>query len=60
VSHVVLFVIALGLSIALLIRRRIVVFWVPLGAGFIAAVIFWSTLASVLLSDPAFVTRVGG
>jgi hypothetical protein len=59
VSHVVLFLIALGVSIALLVRRRIVVFWVPLAAGVIAAVIFWTTLASVLLSDPAFVSRVG-
>ncbi len=60
VSHVVLFLIALGLSIPLLIRRRIVVFWIPLTAGVIAAVIFWGTLAAVLLSDPSFVSRVGG
>ena len=60
VSHVVLFLIALGLSILLLIRGRIVVFWIPLAAGVVAAIIFWGTLASVLLSDPSFVSRVGG
>lgn len=60
VSHVVLFLLALGLSIPLLIRGRIVVFWIPLAAGVIAAVIFWITLAGVLLSDPAFVSHVGG
>ncbi|CAN5448949.1 hypothetical protein BH10ACT6_BH10ACT6_11470 [soil metagenome] len=60
VSHAGLFLIALGVSIPLLVSRRIVAFWVPLAAGVIAAAIFWTTLASVLLSDPAFVTRVGG
>ena len=60
VSHIVLYLLALGLSIALLIRGRIVVFWIPLTAGVIAAIIFWVTLATVLLSDPAFVSRVGG
>jgi hypothetical protein len=59
-SHIVLFLLALGFSIPLLIRGRIVVFWIPLAAGVIAAIIFWVTLATVLLSDPAFVSRVGG
>lgn len=60
VSHVLLYLLALGLSIPLLIRGRIVVFWIPLTIGAIAAIIFWVTLASVLLSDPNFVSRAGG
>ena len=60
VSHIVLFLLALGLSIPLLIRGRIVVFWIPLVIGVIAAIIFWSTLVSILLNDPGFTSRVGG
>lgn len=60
VSHVALFVVALGLSIPLLIRGRMVVFWIPLAAGVIAAIIFWSCLITVFLSDPSFVARYGG
>jgi hypothetical protein len=60
VSHVVLFLLAVGISIPLLIRGRIVVFWVPLAAGVIAAIIFWSTVIGVFLSDPSFVSRYGG
>jgi hypothetical protein len=60
VSHIVLFLLALGLSIPLLVRGRIVVFWIPLVIGVVAAIIFWSTLASVLLSDPGFTSRIGG
>jgi hypothetical protein len=60
ISHVVLFLLALGLSIPLLIRGRIVVFWIPLVIGVLAAIIFWVTLIGVFLSDPAFVSRVGG
>jgi hypothetical protein len=56
VSHVVLYLIALS-SIALLIARR-VAFWVPLAAGVIAAIFFWSALTAVLLSDPAFVSQI--
>ena len=60
VSHIVLFLLALGLSIPLLVRGRIVVFWIPLAIGVVAAIIFWSTLVSILLNDPGFTSRVGG
>ncbi|CAN5418545.1 hypothetical protein BH09ACT4_BH09ACT4_14850 [soil metagenome] len=56
ISHVALYLLAVGGSIPLLIGKR-VAFWVPLAAGVIAAIIFWSALVSVLLSDPAFVAN---
>jgi uncharacterized membrane protein (DUF485 family) len=59
VSHIVLFLLALGLSIPLLIRGRIVVFWIPLAIGVVAAIIFWASLVTVLLNDPGFITSGG-
>jgi hypothetical protein len=56
-SHVLLFLVAVGLSIVLLLRRK-VAFWIPLTAGVIAAVIFWAMLFTIFLSDPDFTTRV--
>ncbi len=53
VSHVVLYLLALGLSILLMIRGRIVVFWIPLVIGVVAAVIFWVALIIVVSSDSA-------
>ncbi len=60
ISHIALFVIAVGLSILLLARGRIVVFWVPLATGLAAAIIFWVVIFSVILSDPNFVQNYGG
>ena len=60
VSHIVLFLLAAGLSIPLLIRGKIVVFWIPLVIGVIAAIIFWVVVISVIASDPAFLQRYGG
>ena len=40
VSHLVLYLAALGISIPMLLRK-VVAFWVPLTAGVIAALIFW-------------------
>jgi hypothetical protein len=60
VSHVLLYLLVLGLSIPLLIKGKIVVFWIPLAAGVIAAIIFWVALYSVVLSDPNFVNQVPG
>lgn len=57
VTHVVLYLLALGLAIPLLLRRR-VAFWAPLAAGIVAAIIFWSTLVAVLLSDPTFSSQI--
>ena len=54
ISHVVLYLGALGGSIPLLLRKR-VAFWLPLAAGILAAIIFWTTVTTVLLSDPALV-----
>jgi hypothetical protein len=44
----------------LLLYVRIVVFWIPLVAGVIAAVIFWGALAAIVLSDPNFVNTIQG
>jgi hypothetical protein len=60
VSHLLLYVVALGLSIPLLMRGRIVVFWIPLVAGLLAAIIFVSVIASVIASDPGFLQRYSG
>jgi len=53
-SHVILYLAVLGGSIPLLLSKRIA-FWLPLAAGVIAAIIFWTALGSVFLSDPNFV-----
>jgi hypothetical protein len=57
VSHIVLYLLALGGSIPLLLTKR-VAFWVPLTAGVIAAIIFWGTFIAVFLSDPGFIATV--
>jgi len=51
VSHIVLYLLALGLSIPLMIRGKAVVFWIPLVIGVVAAVIFWISLGIVVSSD---------
>lgn len=50
-SHVILYLIALGGAIPLLVTKRIA-FWVPLSAGVLATIIFWTTVVGVMLSDP--------
>ena len=57
VSHIALYLVALGVSIPMLITKKIA-FWVPLAAGVIAAFIFWGVLVSILLSDPGFMDNV--
>ena len=49
VSHVLLYLVALGLSIPLLITKRIA-FWVPLTAGVVAAIVFWGGYFVVIFS----------
>jgi len=44
VSHIVLLLAAAGISIPLLVRGRPIVFWIPLTAGVIAAIVFWVLL----------------
>jgi hypothetical protein len=56
ISHVLLYLVALGGGILLLVTKRIA-FWVPLGAGVVAAIIFWSCLFIVISSDPGFLTQ---
>jgi hypothetical protein len=56
ISHIVLYLLALGGSLPLLITKR-VAFWVPLSAGVLATIIFWTTVISVVMTDPAFVAR---
>jgi uncharacterized BrkB/YihY/UPF0761 family membrane protein len=58
VSHILLYLLAVGGSIPLLLTKR-VAFWVPLAAGVIAAIIFWGALAVVILSDPNFAANYG-
>jgi hypothetical protein len=57
VSHVVLFLAALGVSIPLLIARR-VAFWVPLVAGVVAAIILWVILISLTVGDTALIDAI--
>ncbi|MBN9606947.1 MAG: hypothetical protein J0G30_10080 [Actinomycetales bacterium] len=57
ISHVVLYLLGLGLGILALVKR-VVAFWIPLVAGAIAAIVFWVGLTSILLSDPAFLGAV--
>lgn len=51
ISHIVLYLLALGLSIPLLIRGKGVVFWIPLVIGVVAAIIFWVSFGIVIASD---------
>jgi hypothetical protein len=57
ISHVVLYLLAIGGSIPLLISKR-VAFWGPLAAGVVAAIIFWSCMFIVISSDPGFVSQL--
>ena len=57
VSHLLLYVAAVAISIPLLLKKR-VAFWVPLAAGVIAAFIFWGGLVAVVMSDPNFVENI--
>jgi hypothetical protein len=59
VSHLVLWAVALGISIPLMVRRRIA-FWVPLVTGVVAAVIFWGSFLALVASDPALLNAIGG
>ncbi|WP_167051418.1 DUF6264 family protein [Salinibacterium sp. ZJ77] len=54
-SHVILYALAVGLSILLILKRKIA-FYVPLSAGVLSAIIFWAVMFSVFLSDPNFVS----
>lgn len=58
VSHVVLYLVAAGLSILLLVKKKIA-FYIPLIAGVVAAVIFWAALIMLMLSDPDFAGTYG-
>lgn len=55
VSHILLYLVAVGVSILLLIKNKIA-FWVPLTAGVIAAIVFWGSLFAIVLSDPGMMT----
>ncbi len=54
ISHLVLFVLGVGLGILLLVKKKIA-FWAPLAAGVIAAIIFWVVVVQVFASIPGFV-----
>jgi hypothetical protein len=53
ISHLVLFVVGVGLGIVLLVKKKIA-FWAPLAAGVIAAIIFWVVAIQVVLSIPGY------
>ena len=53
ISHLLLFVVGVGLGIFLLIKKKIA-FWAPLGAGVIAAIVFWVVAIQVFASIPGF------
>ena len=50
-SHVLLYLLAIGLSILLLVKRKIA-FYVPLAAGVLAAIIFWVAIIALMMTDP--------
>ena len=51
-SHVILFAVAVLVTLAL-VRARRISFWVPLVAGAIAGIVFFATIAALVLGDPA-------
>ncbi|RQP11972.1 MAG: hypothetical protein EAS51_04130 [Microbacteriaceae bacterium] len=57
-SHVVLYLVALGVSILLLVKKKIA-FYVPLVAGVVAAIVFWGSIIAVMASDPDFARMSG-
>ena len=59
ISQIVLYLVAVGVSIPMLVAKRIT-FWVPLVIGAIAAIVFWVTVVAAIMSDPAFVSTLSG
>jgi hypothetical protein len=57
ISHIVLYLLAVGIGILLLVKRK-VAFWVPLVAGVIAAIIFWASVMGVMFSDPTLMGQL--
>jgi hypothetical protein len=57
ISQIVIYLIALGVSIPLMLKRR-VSFWVPLSAGALAGIIFWALFIAALFSDPRVMAAV--
>jgi hypothetical protein len=55
ISHIVLYLVALGVSILLLVKNKIA-FWVPLTAGVVAAIVFWGSLMAIVFSDPSLMS----
>ncbi len=51
ISHIVLFLAALGLAVPRLVAGRLA-FWVPLAAGVVAALVFWACMVAVIVGDP--------
>jgi hypothetical protein len=57
VSHLVLFLAAVGGSIPLLVKRRIA-FWGPLVAGVLAAIVFWGGLVALVAGDASLLDAI--
>lgn len=51
VSQPLIYLVCLGVTILLLVKRRLS-FWVPLSCGILAALVFWGVLIGALASDP--------
>jgi hypothetical protein len=49
-SHVILILVAIGVSIPLMVRRHRT-FWIPLMCGIVAAIVFWAILIALVLGD---------
>jgi hypothetical protein len=50
ISHVILYLVTVGVSIPLMIKRHLT-FWVPLMTGIVAAIVFWAVLIGLLFGD---------
>lgn len=59
ISHLVLYLLALGFSILSLVKKR-TTFWIPLVAGAVAAIVFWSVLISVIIGDSTLMNSLTG
>jgi len=58
-SHVILLAVAALVTMSL-VRARRLSFWVPLVAGSLAAIVFFATVAALVIGDPALLDAATG
>jgi len=51
ISHILLYLLGAAAAIFLIVKRKIS-FYIPLIAGVIAAIIFWTVVIGIFMSDP--------